>query len=249
MTLDLAYAALSDPSRRAMLVRLAQQGDATVSDLAGPLPIGLPTVMKHLSVLERAGLVARRKSGRVVTVSLRPEALDEVQDWLSRTAAFWNGRIERLVQTVEEEAMRDDTSLTITRRIKAPPDAVFDAFVVPDKIALWWGPDAGPVTLAEVDPREGGRFHVRFRMEDGSEHGAHGTFEVFDRPNRLAMGWTWEDGTDPPSRVEVTLRAAREGTELTFTHARLPNAAARDSHREGWNGALDKLEARAEELA
>lgn len=232
-----------------MLAQLARQGEASVSDLAVALPIGLPTVMKHLAVLQRAGLVSRRKSGRVVTVTLLPEAMTEAQAWLDRTTAFWTGRIDQLVAIVEEEDMRDDTSLTIIRRIKAPPAAVFDAFIVPEKIALWWGPDAGPVISATVDPREGGRFHIRFRTEDGAEHGSQGIFEVFNRPNRLAMSWNWDGSADPTSQVEVVLREIAEGTELTFTHSRLPDATARDSHRKGWMGALDKLDARSEELS
>ena len=135
------------------------------------------------------------------------------------------------------------TSLTLVRRIKAAPDAVFAAFVDPEKIALWWGPDSGPVLAATVDPRLGGSFHIRFRMEDGSEHGSAGSFETFEPPHRLAMSWAWDRDPGMISRVEVQLRAIDGGTELTFTHAQLPDAAARDSHEDGWNGALDKLEA------
>jgi len=141
-----------------------------------------------------------------------------------------------------------DTSLTIKRRIEAPQQAVFDAFIKPEKIALWWGPDNGPVILSEVDARKGGHYHVRFRMEDGSEHGASGTFESFDPPHGLAMTWKWESEEAPASRVEVSLRQIEGGTELTFTHARLPDTATRDSHEQGWNGALDKLEAKAAQL-
>ena len=141
------------------------------------------------------------------------------------------------------------TSLTIVRVIEAPPEAVFAAFVEPDKIALWWGPDDGPVTLAEVDARLGGRFHVRFRMLDGTEHGSSGTFEVFDPPHRLAMTWAWEDEDGAASRVEAAFKPIEGGhTELTFVHARLQDDAARDSHEQGWNGALDKLQAKAEQL-
>jgi uncharacterized protein YndB with AHSA1/START domain len=138
--------------------------------------------------------------------------------------------------------MTEETSLTIVRRIKAPPQAVFDAFVLPDKVALWWGPDQGPVLSADIDPKIGGGFHVRFRTEDGSEHGSSGTFETFDPPHRLTMSWKWDNDDDPVSRVEVALRPIDGGTELTFTHSRLPDAASRDSHEQGWNGALDKLE-------
>lgn len=142
------------------------------------------------------------------------------------------------------------TSLTLVRRIEAPPDAVFAAFVEPDKIALWWGPDDGPVLSAEVDPRVGGRFLVRFRLaEDGSEHGCGGTFEVFDRPRRLAMSWSWEGEAAPDSHVDVSFRAVDGGTEVTFTHSRLGDEETRRSHEEGWTGAFDKLQAKAGALA
>jgi uncharacterized protein YndB with AHSA1/START domain len=142
------------------------------------------------------------------------------------------------------------TSLTLVRRIEAPPKAVFDAFVEPDKIALWWGPDDGPVLSAEVDPRVGGRFHVRFRLaKDGSEHGCGGTFEVFERPTRLAMSWTWDGEEGPDSHIDVRLRAVDGGTEVTFTHSRLGDEETRRSHEQGWNGAFDKLQAKAGTLA
>jgi uncharacterized protein YndB with AHSA1/START domain len=141
------------------------------------------------------------------------------------------------------------TSLTIVRIIKAPPQAVFNAFVDPAKIALWWGPDAGPVLSAEVEPRIGGRFHVRFQMLDGSEHGSAGIFEIFDPPNRLAMSWVWDNEPRAASHIEVIFRAVEAGTELTFTHSRLADDASRDDHENGWNGALDKLEANAGDLA
>jgi uncharacterized protein YndB with AHSA1/START domain len=137
------------------------------------------------------------------------------------------------------------TSLTLVRRIAARPALVFEALVAPDQMRQWWGPDAGPVLLAETDPRLGGGFRVVFRMLDGSEHESAGTYLEFDPPHRLAMSWRWlrGGGDDGESRVEVSLRPIDTGTELTFTHARLGDDAARDSHRAGWTGALDKLEA------
>jgi len=106
MPLDQTYAALSDPSRRAMLQRLAQTPELSVSDLAAPLPIALPTVMKHLDVLSRAGLIQRQKTGRTVMVSLAPHAMDEARAWLERTANFWSERIDRLATIVEEQEKR-----------------------------------------------------------------------------------------------------------------------------------------------
>ena len=135
------------------------------------------------------------------------------------------------------------TSLTIVRRIRARPAIVFEALTTPEGIACWWGPDDGPVLLAETDVRVGGRFRVRFRMLDGSEHESSGEYLEVVRPERLAMTWRWVDGEDPgESLVEIDLRPIATGTELTFTHSRLHDEETRRSHEAGWNGALDKLE-------
>ena len=137
------------------------------------------------------------------------------------------------------------TSLTLVRRIKARPSIVFDAVTTAEGIAQWWGPDAGPVLRAEADVRVGGRYRVRFRMLDGTEHESSGEFLELVRPERVAMSWRWKGGQEDPgvSRVEIRLRAIPEGTELTLTHALLHDDDARRSHEHGWTGALDKLEA------
>jgi uncharacterized protein YndB with AHSA1/START domain len=135
------------------------------------------------------------------------------------------------------------TSLTLVRRIAARPSIVFDAITTPEGIACWWGPDAGPVLLAETDVRIGGRFRVRFRMLDGSEHESSGEYLEVVRPERLAMSWRWHGSEHSgESLVEIDLRASAAGTELTFTHSRLRDEDTRRSHEEGWNGALDKLQ-------
>jgi uncharacterized protein YndB with AHSA1/START domain len=136
------------------------------------------------------------------------------------------------------------TSLTLVRRIAARPAIVFDALTTPEGIAFWWGPDAGPVLAAETDLRVGGRYRVRFRMLDGSEHESAGEYLQIEPPWRLIMSWRWLEGGDDPgeSRLEFHLRTIAEGTELTLTHARLHSEAARRSHEQGWSGVLDKLE-------
>lgn len=103
MSLDQTYHALADPSRRAIIRHLARDRSASVSDLAAPLPIGLPTVMKHLDVLARAGLIERRKAGRTVTVTLAPEPMSEAVAWLEKTETFWSARLDRLADLVERE--------------------------------------------------------------------------------------------------------------------------------------------------
>ncbi len=93
--LNLAFAALSDPTRRAIVARLCS-GDATVGELAEPFEIGLPTLLKHIRVLERGGLVSSEKSGRVRTCTLTPGALRGTDDWLRTHIATWEGRLDRL---------------------------------------------------------------------------------------------------------------------------------------------------------
>jgi uncharacterized protein YndB with AHSA1/START domain len=139
------------------------------------------------------------------------------------------------------------TSLTLVRRIRAQPGVVFAALASPEGMTNWFGPDDGPVLLAESDVRVGGQFRVRFRKVDGSEHEASGEYvEVVDS-KRLVMTWQWTFGGEPDehgevSRVSIDLRAIDIGTELTFTHARLQTEVSCNSHKQGWNGAFDKLE-------
>src|SRR5271166_2217577 len=101
--LDRTFAALADPTRRAILGRLARRASASVSELAEPFTIKLPAVMKHLDVLDKANLITRSKSGRVVTVRLRPESMREAMAWLRRHESFWSRRLEKLTAYAERK--------------------------------------------------------------------------------------------------------------------------------------------------
>ena len=94
--LDRTFAALADPTRRAILARLERHGAASVSNLASPFAIKLPAVMKHLDVLGAAGLITRSKTGRTVAVRLAPEPMAEAMDWLRRHERFWSASLDRL---------------------------------------------------------------------------------------------------------------------------------------------------------
>ena len=137
------------------------------------------------------------------------------------------------------------TSLTLVRHIRARPQIVFDAVTTAEGIAQWWGPDAGPVLLSESDPRVGSRYRLRFRRLDGDEHESSGEFLEIVPPELVIMSWQWKGGVEDPgvSRIEIRLRPVAEGTELTFTHALLHDEESSLSHKEGWSGAFDKLEA------
>ena len=94
-TLDTLFAALSDPTRRAMLNRL-MQGPATVSDLAQPFDMALPTILQHLTKLEAGGLISTRKEGRTRVCTANPAALAQAADWLADQRAMWEARLDRL---------------------------------------------------------------------------------------------------------------------------------------------------------
>ncbi len=101
--LNRTFAALVDPTRRAILARLEREGGASVSALAQPFAIKLPAVMKHLDVLDDAGLITRSKVGRTVTVGLRPEPMREAVDWLRRYERFWSKSLDRLAAFAERK--------------------------------------------------------------------------------------------------------------------------------------------------
>ena len=99
--LDRTFAALVDPTRRAILAKLERKGALSVSELAAPFAIKLPAVMKHLDVLSDAGLITRAKAGRTVTVRLRPQPMREAMEWLRRYERFWSTSLDRLVVYAE----------------------------------------------------------------------------------------------------------------------------------------------------
>lgn len=104
--LSLLFHALADPTRRSALARLAE-GPTRVTDLAEPTGLKLPTVMRHLAVLEEAGLITTFKDGRVRTCALVPEALEPARTWLEEQSTVWQaalGRLDTFVMRVKKES-------------------------------------------------------------------------------------------------------------------------------------------------
>jgi DNA-binding transcriptional ArsR family regulator len=109
MSLDLTFAALADPIRRAIVSRLAQ-GDATVLELAEPFAVSLPAISKHLKVLERAGLITRSRDAQRRPCSLRGESLGAVVEWAEHTRVAWEERFDRLevhLREMQHEAAKE----------------------------------------------------------------------------------------------------------------------------------------------
>ena len=102
-SLDATFAALADPTRRAIIERLAGERELAVTAIAAPFAVSLPAVMKHLDVLARANLIVREKNGRTVRCRLKPAPMETAMQWLSRYEQFWSESLDRLAAFVEEE--------------------------------------------------------------------------------------------------------------------------------------------------
>jgi DNA-binding transcriptional ArsR family regulator len=106
--LDRTFAALADPTRRALLARLGEHESVSVSELARPFPVSLPAIMKHLDVLSDAGLITRAKTGRTVACRLSAAPMEQAMEWLNRYQRFWSTQLDRLAAFVEEDACLPD---------------------------------------------------------------------------------------------------------------------------------------------
>jgi DNA-binding transcriptional ArsR family regulator len=113
--LSATFAALSDPTRRAILARLAL-GETSVSELAEPFEISLPAVSRHLKVLERAGLIARGREAQWRPCRIEPQALKSIDEWLEEYRRLWEQRLDRLEDYLRELQAKQATSAKEKRR-------------------------------------------------------------------------------------------------------------------------------------
>jgi uncharacterized protein YndB with AHSA1/START domain len=135
-----------------------------------------------------------------------------------------------------------EPSLTLKRRLKASPEAVYAAWTDPEKIVKWFGPDAGPVEHAALDVRVGGRYTVIFRTEDGEQHHVTGIYREVVPNEKLVFTWAWRSTPERESLVTILIKPDGAGSLLTLQHEKFFDEKARDDHRRGWSGCLDKLE-------
>ena len=145
---------------------------------------------------------------------------------------------------VSDPTAGDPLSLRVERFIKASPERVFDAWVVPELMAKWFGPsDDYPFISAEADTRVGGRYRFELGSPDGEAHVCFGEYLVVDRPTKLSMTWAWESPgwADRSSLVTVEFVPEAGGTRVVVTHERLLDEPCVKDHGEGWEGSLDRL--------
>ena len=144
----------------------------------------------------------------------------------------------------EAGPIADRPSLRITRRYPVAPEKVWRAWTDPQALARWFGPgDTESVAIADLDVREGGRYHIRFFTTDGEQHDVSGVYQEVVEHRRLAFSWAWKSTPERVSRVTIELRPVEGGTELDFLHDRFFDQAARDNHERGWTGTFARLDA------
>ena len=102
--LDRTFAALAHPIRRSILTRLAQEGPASVGELAEPFEVSLMAISKHLKVMEGAGLVMRRKDGRVHRIRMDPQPMQKASEWIEEHRVFWEEQLDGLARYLESAA-------------------------------------------------------------------------------------------------------------------------------------------------
>ena len=135
------------------------------------------------------------------------------------------------------------TSLTLTRRVNARREDVFDAWTDAEILKHWWAPEGTTMTSVALDPRVGGTYRIGVISTDGEQLYVAGKFVEFERPVRIVYTWAWDEDNGPGHESLVTIEFAESGreTDVTLTHERLANEQSRDNHRHGWTSILDNL--------
>ena len=139
--------------------------------------------------------------------------------------------------------MATKPSLTLKRRLKAPPEKVYQAWTHPEQMTRWWGGNNPASRVAETDVRVGGRFHVGFKGDNGEQHDVSGTYKEIVPDRRLVFSWAWRTTPERESQVTIDLKPDGDGTILTLMHEQFFNQKACDDHGVGWSMGLDQLEA------
>ena len=133
-------------------------------------------------------------------------------------------------------------SLTIKRRLKAPPAKVYTAWTDPEKVKGWMGTAEMRPSHVECDLRVGGRYRWVMIAPSGEEHDVRGVYREIVPNEKLVFTWAWKSTPERESLVTVLLKPDGDGTLLTLMHEQFFDEDARDRHNNGWNGALDKME-------
>lgn len=214
----MVFAALADPTRRAILARLALN-EATVGELAEPFKLSQPAISKHLKVLERAGLIQKGREAQRRPCRLVPQPLTDAGAWLQ---GYRNPGTLQL-------SMPSDCEITMKRMFVASRNRVFDAFTKPALLKQWFiGKPGGRLAVCQAAAKAGDSFRYVWRDPDGSEMGMSGVCLEMKRPERLVATERW-DQPWYPGQATGTVTFTQEGSITTLTQTiRYESKAARD---------------------
>ena len=202
--LSTTFAALADPTRRAVLTRLSR-GETSVSELAKPFKMTLPAVTKHLKVLQLAGLITQGRQAQWRPLSARRNRCGRLPIGWNSTAAFgkrastgWkttstscNPRSIKMpaeksdAKNPSSQPVSSDGDFVLTRVFDAPRALVFKCWTDPRLIAQWWGPHGFINPICELDVRPGGSWRIVMRGPDGADHPAKGVYREIVEPERI----------------------------------------------------------------
>lgn len=222
---NLIFKALSDPSRRKLLDQLHASNGQTLNDLCEPLDMSRFGVMKHLNILEEAGLITTRKAGREKLHYLNAVPIRQIYErWVSKYAEPWVIGLTSLQNELERDTKMENKSRNINRiAIKATPEQVWQALTDPVKTSKFWFNCAIRSTWEIESP---------FELWNGEEKKAEGIILDLDPPNKLVMSWRFISfpGTesDTPSRITWEIGAHTElhgVTLVTVVHDELEQSA------------------------
>jgi len=226
--LSTTLSALADPTRRAILARLTS-GERTVTDLAQPFNMTLPAVTKHLKVLEKAGLIERRRDAQKRPCRLQAAPLEEVSAWVEDYRQSWEESLDRLggylqglQSTGTEHAGSRKTNaeneLVFTRIYDAPRALVFDAWTDPKRIGKWWGPKDFTTTTKVMEVKVGGRWEYIMHGPDGADYPNKSVYIEVEKPRRLVFSNTGGKADDPHLTCQmcVTFEEIGGKTKLTL---------------------------------
>ena len=216
--LDITFAALADPTRRAILARLAIS-EASVNELAEPFDLSQPAISKHLKVLERAGLIEKGRDAQRRPRRLVAKPIDEAAAWLQ---GYRNPGTLQLTKP-------SDNEIQLKRMFAARRGRVFAAFTKPGLLKRWFfGKPGGTLAVCDVALKAGDSFRYVWRDPDGSEMGMSGVCLEIRRPERIVATEKW-DQPWYPGEATGTITLTEEGGVTTLTQTlRYESRAARD---------------------
>jgi uncharacterized protein YndB with AHSA1/START domain len=138
----------------------------------------------------------------------------------------------------------DDRTLVVERVFNTSPERLFDAFVKPQLLAQWWGPEGSTTPAHSLDVRPGGQWWTTMQVPDGGQFTCSGEYRRIEPPKRLVFTWGWRqpDGSrGHETVVDISLEPVPGGTRLTLVQKTFQNAEERDNHNKGWTSSFNDL--------